>query len=124
MKYLPSIIVVTVVGLGLVGCSSQEATVGALGGAAVGAGAGAVIGNQSGNSGEGAAIGGVAGAMVGGALGEQAHVSDKATADLDETMRRQEAQRERQDREIEDLRRQKLQDENYRSWVEQHSQNQ
>ena len=102
--------------LSLSACSSQnsdQTTSGALVGTAVGAGAGAAIGHQGGDAGTGALIGGGVGAVTGAAVGSQMGTGDKSTKDLDEVMRRQEAEKERQRREIEDLRRQQFQDRQY-----------
>jgi osmotically inducible lipoprotein OsmB len=96
------------------GCSRRSATGAAIGGG-VGAGAGAAIGSASGNTGTGAAIGGTVGAVSGAAIGEVRDRSEAASKEQQEFMRRQKEMLHKQQRELEDLKRQKFHDEYFRS---------
>ncbi len=87
----------------LAGCAAggptrREAGIGT--GAAIGAGAGAIIGSTSGDAAEGALIGGALGAITGGLLGNQAEAQAQDQRAIDDEMRRQDAELERQRREI------------------------
>lgn len=100
------------------GCADQpNTTTGALAGGAVGAGTGAIIGHQSGHGGEGALIGGAAGALVGAGVGSTMDEAEEATYPEDEVIRRQHAHMERQQREVEDLKRQRYHDDLYRKRI-------
>jgi uncharacterized protein YcfJ len=96
------------------GPGHDGATAGTVTGAAVGAGAGTAIGNASGNTGTGAAIGTITGAAIGAALGDTADQSSSRTKEMDEFMIRQEQEKAKQDKEIEDLKRQQFQDGYYK----------
>lgn len=89
--------------------------IGAAAGTALGAGAGAVIGNQVGNSAGGAVIGGATGAITGAAIGATRDTAEKKTAEEDQFIKRQKRAMEAQQKEVEDLRRQKYHDDYYRS---------
>lgn len=86
--------------------SNREA--GAVSGAVIGAGAGAAVGRQVGQTGAGAAIGVAAGGLAGAMIGEGYESYDAQVAQQEEIIRRQEADMERQRREIEDLKRQQF----------------
>ena len=89
-------------------------------GGVVGAGTGAAVGSQSGNAGTGAIIGGASGAVVGGAVGSTVN-KETSTAEEDAMAEYQKKQIERQKRELDDIRRQKLYDDKYRRYESQHS---
>lgn len=99
------------------GCAPRDSytTTGAVAGTAVGAGAGAAIGSASGNIGTGAAVGAAVGALSGAAIGDVRDDAEAATKNQDEFMRRQEEERKKQDRELQDLQRQKYHDGYFRS---------
>ena len=79
------------------GCAQLNTTQkGALGGGMLGAGAGALIGRQSGHTAGGAAIGGALGALTGGVIGNQLQQGEERSA-------AQQAQLNRQAREIRKL---------------------
>jgi uncharacterized protein YcfJ len=99
--------------MSLISCSPAT-TAGTVGGGAVGAGAGAIIGHQSGNAGRGAAIGGATGAIIGAGVGLAADDGNKRNTEEDEVLIRQQREIERQEREIEDLKRQRYHDDLYR----------
>lgn len=104
------------------GCTRRTATGAALGGA-VGAGTGAAIGSASGNTGTGAAIGGAVGAISGAAIGDVRDRAEGSSKEQDEFIRRQEEMMKKQQRELEDLKRQKYHDEYFRSRYPQGSTN-
>lgn len=83
---------------------------GATSGGALGAGLGAIVGNQIGEGAAGLAIGAVAGTLVGGVVGNQYDEIEKMSSKQDLELREQNAQLERQRREIEELRRQRYYD--------------
>jgi hypothetical protein len=97
----------------LPGCAPRDSytTTGAIAGTAVGAGAGAAIGSASGNVGTGAAVGAAVGALSGAAIGDVRDDAEGATKQQDAFIRRQEEERKKQERELQDLRRQKYHDE-------------
>lgn len=98
-------------------CSNNAAT-GAGVGAAVGGGTGAIIGHQSGHGGEGALVGAGVGALAGGTVGAAVpEDGDSQTADLDEVIRLQKKEMERQSQEVEDMERQRWHDDHYRLWL-------
>lgn len=101
----------------LLGCAPRDSytTTGAIAGTAVGAGAGAAIGSASGNTGTGAAVGAAVGAISGAAIGDVRDGAEGATKQQDAFMRRQEEERKKQDRELQDLKRQKYHDDYFRS---------
>jgi hypothetical protein len=96
------------------GCSRRTATGAAIGGG-VGAGAGAAIGSASGNTGTGAVIGGAVGAASGAVIGDVRDSSEAASKEQREFIRRQKEMLNKQQRELEDLKRQKFHDEYFRS---------
>jgi uncharacterized protein YcfJ len=98
-------------------CAPRDSytTTGAVAGTAVGAGAGAAIGSASGNVGTGAAVGAAVGALSGAAIGDVRDEAEGATKLQDEFMRRQDAERKKQERELQDLKRQKYHDQYLKS---------
>jgi outer membrane lipoprotein SlyB len=118
MSVKSSICIASFVALGSLcacGPGNENAAAGAVGGAAIGAGAGAIIGHQTGDTGAGAAIGGATGAVVGGAIGAARDDAEAKTTEEDRFIERQKQEMERQQREIEDVRRQKYHDDYFRS---------
>lgn len=115
-SYRPLIIAATLFALTSLptACSRRTAT-GAAVGTAVGAGAGAAIGSASGNTGTGAAVGGAVGAISGAAIGDVRDRAVSASKEQDAFLKRQEEERKKQQRELEDLKRQKYHDEYFRS---------
>jgi len=113
-RYLP---LITAISLTTLGCSprSSYTTTGAIAGTAVGAGAGAAIGSASGNTGTGAVVGAAVGALSGAAIGDVRDGAEGATEYQDEFIKRQEEERKKQDRELEDLKRQRYHDDYFRS---------
>ena len=99
------------------GCAPRDSytTTGTIAGAAVGAGAGAAIGSASGNTGTGAVVGTAVGALSGAAIGDVRDDAEMATKQQDAFMKRQEEERKKQDRELQDLKRQKYHDDYLRS---------
>lgn len=93
----------------------NNAQVGAAGGAALGAATGAIIGSQSGHAGEGMAIGAGAGALVGGITGAATDAESDAE-DKKALLIRQQKELQRQDREIQDIKRQEYYDNVYRQY--------
>ncbi len=82
------------------GCAQMNTTQkGALGGGMLGAGTGAIIGHQVGHTAGGAAIGGALGALTGGVVGYNLEQGEERSA-------RQQSQINRQQREINKLKRQ------------------
>jgi len=108
----------------ILGCAPRDSytTTGAVAGAAVGAGAGAAIGSASGNTGTGAIVGTAVGALSGAAIGDVRDDAENATKQQDAFMKRQEEERKKQDRELQDLKRQKYYDEYLRSRYPQQAQ--
>jgi uncharacterized protein YcfJ len=97
------------------GPGNENMSIGTAAGTAVGAGAGAVIGHQTGHAAGGAVIGGAAGAVTGAAIGATRDAAEKKTTEEDEFIKRQKRVMDAQQREVEDLRRQKYHDDYYRS---------
>lgn len=102
----------------LFGCFvGENASTGAGVGALTGAGAGAVLGNQTGQAGRGAALGATSGTIIGGLAGgavdagEQEEINKKKR---DELLEFQQREYDRQYREVEDLRRQQYEDQEFR----------
>lgn len=90
-------------------CASGALTArakGALGGGALGGGAGAIIGHQTGHAGAGAAIGGALGALGGVVVGDSIEAQNQRS-------NVQDAELESQRREIENLKRQQRQQDDY-----------
>lgn len=106
---------------GVVGCASERPMTrseqGALIGGATGAGVGAAVGNRvGGTSAGGAAVGAVAGAATGAMIGDSEE-SYESTVELQhEILQRQGKELERQDREVEDLKRQQYHNEQMRAY--------
>lgn len=100
-----------------VGCAPRDSytTTGAIAGGAVGAGAGTAIGSASGNTATGAVVGTAVGALSGAAIGDVRDNAEMATKQQDAFMKRQEEERKKQDRELQDLKRQKYHDDYMRS---------
>ena len=107
--------VVVVAGVGCEDYTPSNRDIGLATGTALGAGLGAVVGNQVGDPGEGVAIGAAAGALAGGLIGYAQDEQEGQGLSQEEVLRRQEAELQRQQREIEDLRRQRYQDDTVRS---------
>jgi|694.fasta_scaffold78080_2 osmotically inducible lipoprotein OsmB len=102
----------------IAGCF-QSPTEGAVVGGAIGAGTGAAIGSASGNAGYGAAIGGTAGAVAGAAIGSGKDDTKKASEkEQQDFMRRQAEAMQKQQDELDDLRRQRYHDEYLRQEYE------
>lgn len=80
---------------------------GTLVGAGVGGGMGAVVGSAVGSPGAGVAIGGVSGGALGAFIGQETESSDARMAQMQEVVRRQQQELDRQEREIQDLKRQR-----------------
>jgi hypothetical protein len=101
----------------LSGCTPRNnySTTGAIAGTAVGAGAGAAIGSASGKTGTGAVVGAAVGAISGAAIGDVRDDAEGATKQHDAFMKKQEEARKKQDRELQDLKRQKYHDDYFRS---------
>jgi uncharacterized protein YcfJ len=90
----------------IAGCASgglSKRETGALGAGALGAGAGAIIGHATGHTAGGAAIGGALGALTGAVVGDQIQAQDQKSD-------AQDAELQRQRREIEELKRQQSRD--------------
>ncbi len=100
--------------IGGCGPAHEHAATDAAIGGAVGAGAGAAIGSASGNIANGAVIGGATGAITGGIIGNSRDTAEANTKEQDEFIIRQQKAMEKQQDELDDLRRQKYQDEYYR----------
>lgn len=83
---------------------------GALGGGALGAGAGAIIGHQTGSAGAGAAIGGALGALGGALVGDQVEAQGQRSTQLESTSVEHRRELERQRQEIEELKRDRRDD--------------
>jgi hypothetical protein len=101
----------------LLSCSNYQPTsthVGAAGGTALGAGLGALVGSQVGNAAGGALLGAATGGAVGGFVGYQQDELDKRSAEQDEVLSRQRRELQRQQKEVEDLRRQRYYDDKQR----------
>lgn len=98
------------------GCGTRNAglTTGAIAGTAIGAGTGAAIGNQSGNAGTGAAIGGATGAAIGAVVGSELDKPSPETKVEDAMIAKQKKLIAEQQRELDDLRRQKFHDDYFR----------
>jgi hypothetical protein len=96
------------------GPGHEGATAGTLVGSGVGAGAGTAIGNASGNTATGAAVGAITGAAIGAAVGDTADQSGARTKEMDEFILRQQQEKERQEKELQDLKRQQFHDGYYK----------
>ena len=89
---------------------------GTLYGVGGGAGAGALIGSQVGEPAIGAAIGAGFGALSGGLIGSQFDAQERARFELEEMRVRQRVEINRQQRELEDIKRQQRYDELYQRY--------
>lgn len=88
--------------------------VGAASGAVVGGGMGAAVGNALGNAPAGIAIGAVTGGLVGGIVGDGQDVKPVDQKGQEAVLKRQQEEFERQRKEIEDLRRQRIYDDRFK----------
>ena len=94
-----------ILGLFFVGCSEplttreKGAAIGTLGGA----GLGAIIGSATGNAGAGAGIGAAIGLLGGALIGDQVQARQKQDEDIQRQMAAQQAEIERQQRELNQL---------------------
>ena len=93
----------------------ERVATGTIGGAAAGAGLGAAVGAQTGDAGVGAAIGAGAGALTGAAYAASVSPDEREFAVENEALMRQQIEMERQNREIEDLQRQRYYDDRLRT---------
>jgi hypothetical protein len=117
LKFLAQVLVA----LSVSACSTTgRPEAGAIGGGALGAGVGGVIGNQSGNAGPGAAIGAGVGAVSGAVVGDAIDEEERRNAERDALLIRQEQELKRQQRELEDLRRQRYHDNKLKKYLRQH----
>jgi outer membrane lipoprotein SlyB len=107
----------SVFAISFLGCTPRNnyTTTGAVAGTVVGGGAGAAIGSASGNTGTGAAVGAAVGALSGAAIGDVRDDAEDATKQQDAFIKRQELERQKQERELQDLRRQKYHDDYFKS---------
>lgn len=92
---------------------------GALGGAAVGAGAGAVLGSTVGKAGAGAAVGAGTGAVAGALIAEGDDDYETKKRKQEAIMKQQELELQKQDRRIEDLKRQQYHNERLKQYDQQ-----
>jgi outer membrane lipoprotein SlyB len=97
-----------VLAAGFLGCSQPLTTreKGAAIGTVTGAGLGAIIGSATGNAGAGAGIGAAVGLLGGALIGDQLQARQNQDAEIQRRMDAQQAEIERQQRELEQLRRQ------------------
>lgn len=102
----------------VVGCAiGENAATGTGVGAMTGAGAGAIIGSPSGQAGQGAVVGATSGAVIGGLTGgvvDASEQDEKNKKKRDELLEFQQREFDRQYREVEDLRRQQYEDQEFR----------
>jgi hypothetical protein len=103
---------VTLVALAMLACGprAQDTAAGTAVGAGLGAGAGAAIGAIAGNTGAGAAVGATTGAAIGAIAGSAADDSDAKIKEYNEFIERQNKEKEKQDQELQDLKRQQFHD--------------
>ena len=87
--------------------------VGVASGAVVGGGVGAAVGNAVGNAPAGIAIGAATGGLIGGIVGDSQDVKPVDQAGQEAVLKRQQEEFERQRKEIEDLRRQRIYDDRF-----------
>lgn len=89
----------------LIGCSEPLTTreKGAAIGTVGGAGVGAIIGSATGNAGAGAGIGAAVGLLGGALIGDQMQARQKQDAEVQRQMQAQQAEIERQERELNQL---------------------
>ena len=113
-RYCSAVIIAA--SLGCTGAPPSNREAGALGGAALGAGLGAIVGHATHNTGAGIAIGAGAGALAGAAIGNAEDTTNQGIDDQEERLRRQQMEIEKQNREIEDLRRQQYQNDRFRPY--------
>ena len=101
--------------LALTSCSKSTYK-GAFVGGLIGAGTGAIIDSQAGNTGIATAVGAGTGALVGGVIGNSFQKQEGEQDNLAEQQRYQKAELSRQEREIEDIKRQQRYDDLYRRY--------
>jgi uncharacterized protein YcfJ len=110
-KNLPVVLIlaITQITTTVIGCGPRNtnAATGAVVGGALGAGGGAAIGSASGNTGRGAVSGAAVGAITGAAIGSIRDSAEIDTEQQDAFMKKQDQMRRKQDRELEDLKRQR-----------------
>lgn len=108
--HLQKKLLVALVGIvSLIGCADHDLSNrerGAIAGGTVGAGVGAIVGSQSGDAGVGLAIGGATGALVGGVIGDSLDSDDLRAQQQQIILKKQQAELDRQRKELEDLKRQ------------------
>lgn len=115
-KLFMRVLFLSFLAFGLMSCSMNKATQGALTGTALGAGTGAIIGSATGKAGVGTAIGAGVGALGGVLVGNAMDNQDNERRQLEEQQVRQQQELERQRRELEELRRQQQYDDMYRRY--------
>jgi outer membrane lipoprotein SlyB len=98
------------------GYSNSNLGVGTLTGGAMGAGTGAIVGSATGNTGPGIAIGAGVGALSGALIGSSMDAQDAETKRLEEEQYRQNLEIERQNREIDEIRRQQRYDDAFQKY--------
>ena len=105
MKKKGATLLAAVLGLALNGCSEPLSTreKGAVIGTVGGAAAGGIIGSAVGHPGAGAAIGGAAGLGSGALIGDRIQALEKKQTDLDEQIKRNDLELQRQRDELERL---------------------
>ena len=107
MKNSPLILTLALIVFGIVGCSEPLTTretgaiVGTVGGAAVGGAVGAAVGHPA----AGAAIGGAAGLGAGALIGDRIQALEKQQTSLDQQIKQNELELQRQRQELEELKR-------------------
>ena len=75
-----------------------------------------MVGHETGNTGAGVAIGAASGAIVGGAVGAEEDKAELKSLEQEETLRRQQIEIQRQQRELEDIKRQQYHDQKFRKY--------
>jgi uncharacterized protein YcfJ len=108
MKKTITTVSAIVLAVGFLGCSEPLTTreKGAAIGTVTGAGLGAIIGSATGNAGAGAGIGAAVGLLGGALIGDQLQARQNQEAEIQRRMDAQQAEIDRQQRELEQLRRQ------------------
>ena len=94
----------------------KKTAYGALGGAAAGAGTGAIVGAATGHAGPGIAIGAGIGALGGALIGNHMEAEEAKRKELEERQYQQELEIQRQNRELEEIRRQQRYDDLYQKY--------
>jgi uncharacterized protein YcfJ len=105
MKTTATVISATLMTLFFLGCSEPLTTreKGAAIGTFTGAGLGAIIGSATGNAGAGAGIGAAVGLLGGALIGDQMQARQKQDEEVQRRMAAQQAEIERQQRELNEL---------------------